>query len=216
MQPRYQFFRLTQYLAEDVSPELRSVFVEYGDQNIAANTPILEIIEDMANPVLRQAAPEIVTAYMGQLIKFSDVCGPYISGQVDSLRAFNSTFEEGDVVIREDALYLRQILSDSLFRLEANQDVIYGTAVGDYAAALVKTRDDIEYTAFVDDINDLESLYLDDLDGRLARSNDIINQEVDREVLGDSVALSDSMNKDLKRKAKQERIYTLSRILRQY
>jgi len=213
MLPRYQFFRLTQNLTEDITPELKRVFVQYGDNGIAENTPILEIIEDMANPVLRQAAPEIVTTYMGQLVKFADLCGPFISGQVDSLQAFNPTFSDGDIVIQEDALYLRQILSDSLFRLGADQDVVYGQAVTDYANALVKTRDDIEYTAFVDDIDDLEALYLDDLDGRLARSNDIINQEIDREILGDSIALSDSMNKDVKNKAKQERIYTLYRIL---
>jgi hypothetical protein len=214
--PRYQFFRLTEELSRDVTPELRQLLTQYGEKDIQPNTPILEIIEAMANPVLRQAAPEIVVAYMGQLMDFSDSCAPFISGQVNSLQAFDGSLVDGDVVIMEDALYLRQILSDSLSRLDADQDPYLGYAAAQYANDLVRTRDDIEYTAFVDDIDNLEALYMEDLDGRLARSNDIINSEIDREALGDAITLSDDMNDDLRRKSKEERIYTLLRILSRY
>jgi len=54
---------------------------------------------------------------------------------------------------------------------------------------------------------------MDDLDGRLAQSNDIINSELDRETLGDAVNLSNELVNDLRRKQKDEDLRTLSRIL---
>ena len=75
------------------------------------------------------------------------------------------------------------------------------------------TRDDVEFTTFESELGELEALYMDDLDGRLKRSNDLINEEMDREVLGDSVALSDSMIEAEKKKAKERQLYTLYRIL---
>ena len=66
---------------------------------------------------------------------------------------------------------------------------------------------------FESDLVELEALYMDDLDGRLKRSNDLINEEMDREVLGDSISLSDSMINAEKRKTKERQIQTLFRIL---
>ena len=53
---------------------------------------------------------------------------------------------------------------------------------------------------------------MEDLDGRLARSNDVINSEMDREILGDSIALARQMNEDAKKKARQDRLYRLLRL----
>lgn len=211
--PRYQFFRLTEELAQDATYDFKRALAAYNDADIPANTPILEIIEAIANPILRQAAPEIVTTYMGQLIEFSQTCNTFISGQIKSLKAFDPTLADSDGVIREDALYLRQILLDSLSRLGAIEDPAFSYAVADYERGLVRTRDDIEYTSFVFEIDDIEALYMEDLDGRLARSNDLINKEINRETLGDAVALSEDMNEDLKRKGDQDTVYTLLQIL---
>ena len=53
---------------------------------------------------------------------------------------------------------------------------------------------------------------MEDLDGRLARSNDVINSEMDREILGDSIQLSDDMTDAARERARQERLYRLLRI----
>jgi hypothetical protein len=103
-----------------------------------------------------------------------------------------------------------------LFRLNANKDPIHGADVTVYANALVRTRDRIEFTSYSADVDELEALYMTDLDGRLARSNDLINSEMNRETLGDAVTLSDDMNKQAKQKADREAVQTLLRILSRY
>ena len=210
---RYQFFRLTQALAADTSPSFRAALNYFGDGEVTPDTPILDVIENVANPVLRQAVPELAIANMGHLIDFADRCEPYLTGQIESLQAYDANLSLEDPVINEDALFLRQVLSDSLFRLGANENPIHSWAVQNYASALVTTRDDIEFTSFVVEIDDLEALYMTDLDGRLARSNDIINKEMDRDAFSDAMSLNSDLNKNSKQKSKDNMLRTLARIL---
>lgn len=210
---RYQFFRLTQEMAVGSTPEFRAALAQYGDADVNAQTPILDVIEAIANPVLRQAAPEMVIGFMEHLIDFEDRCGAYLEGQINSLKAYDGELTLEDPLITEDALFLRQILSESLDRAGAGQDTIHIFASQDYAADLIRTRDNMEFQVFTTEIDDLEALYMTDLDGRLARSNDIINKEMDREGLDDAVTLATDMDKDFKEKEDQRRLYTLWRIL---
>ena len=212
---RYQFFRLTEEMARDATPEFRKALAQYGDNQVSPHSPMLNVIEEIANPVLRQAAPEVTVGNMAYVIDFAKFCAPFITGQIDSLKAFDPTYTnaEFNAVITEDALFLRQILSDSMLRLGAGEDPIYSSAMTQYEQALITTRDEAEFTTFEAELDDLESLYMTDLDGRLKRSNDVINAEMDREILGDSVALSDSLNEAERRKAKDRQLYTLIRIL---
>lgn len=212
---RYQFFRLTEEVGRDITPNFRQALDKYGDKRVAQNNSMLEAIEEIANPVLRQAAPEITIANMVHVIDFASICEPVITGQINSLKAYDTALEDVafNAVIIEDALFLRQILSDSLFRVGANEDPLYRDSISQYANALVKTRDEAEFTSFEAELGDLETLYMNDLDGRLKRSNDIINEEMDRETLGDAVALSDSLNEAERRKAKERQIFSLIRIL---
>lgn len=214
--PRYQFFKLTQEMAVDATPGFRNALDKYGEGDVEADAPITDVIEAIANPVLRQAAPELAISYMDHLIDFAKRCEPFIDGQVTSLKAFDSTLANDDTVIAEDALFLRQVLSDSLFRLDADKDPIHGADISVYASALVRTRDRIEFTSYSSDVGDLEALYMTDLDGRLARSNDLINSEMNRETLGDAIILSDDMNREAKQKADREALQTLLRILNRY
>lgn len=212
---RYQFFRLTEEMARDVTPEFRNAMTAFGEDKVSPYSPMLNVIEEIANPVLRQAAPEITVGNMAYVIDFANTCEPFITGQIDSLKAYDSALAnaEFNAVITEDALFLRQILSDSMFRLGANEDPVFSYATAQYAQALITTRDEAEFSTFEAELDDLEALYLTDLDGRLKRSNDIINEEMDREVLGDAVALSDSLNRSAKKKAKERQLYTLINIL---
>lgn len=213
---RYQFFKLTEDLSVDATPAFVQILAAQDTGNFSADTPVLDIIETIANPVLRQAAPQIVIEAMHHLIDFNVKCEPYISGQVASLTAFDSSLKDSDIIIAEDALYLRQILLDSLVRLGADEDPIRKIEIDGYSNALVRARNAIEFKAYDDDVSDIESLFMEDLDGRLARSNDIINNEIDREVLGDAVILSNDMIENLKRKQKEENVRTLARILNRY
>jgi len=45
----------------------------------AAGTPVLAVIEDIANPVLRQAAPAVIVSSMNYLVDFAVACDVYIT-----------------------------------------------------------------------------------------------------------------------------------------
>ncbi len=211
---RYQFFKLVGDVAYGADDQTRALFTHYGQPPVEPGTPVLSVIEDIANPVLRQAAPEIIVSSMNHLVDFATACDVFIEGQTDSLLAFDGSLAnpELNTAIAEDALFLRQILSESLSRLGADGDAVWANAARSYSRSLVKQRDAVEFSAFETDIAELETLFMDDLDGRLARSNDVINSEMDREILGDSIQLSDDMNKAAQERAKQERLYRLLRI----
>jgi len=212
---RYQFFRLTEEMARDATPEFRFTLSEYGAEKVPPNTPVLEVIEDIANPVLRQAAPEITISNMSYVIDFASICETFITGQINSLKAFDPALSEANfnAVITEDALFLRQILSDALFRLGANEDGVHRFVTMRYADSLIITRDIAEFSTFEAELDDLESLYMEDLDGRLKRSNDLINEEMDREILGDALSLNRSLEQSERDKHKQRQLQTLFRIL---
>lgn len=211
---RYQFFKLVSDVAYGANDETRALFDHYGQPVVENGTPVLSVIEDIANPVLRQAAPEIVVSSMNFLVDFAVVCEVYITGQTDSLVAFDGTLAnpELNTAIGEDALFLRQILSESLSRLGADGDAVWGDAARGYSRSLVAQRDAVEFAAFETDIAELETLFMNDLDGRLARSNDVINSELDREILGDSIKLARDLNASAKEKARQDRLYRLLRL----
>ena len=211
--PRYQFLKLSQDLAIDSSPDFSAALNTYGEAPIADDTPILDIVETIANPVIRQAAPEIIIANMDHIIGFAQDCQTYVDGQIQSLRAADSQLTEDDIVIAEDALYLRQILLESLIRLGADNDAVHGPAIAAYEGSLLRAREDIEFAGFDADITDLEALYLTDLDGRLARSNDIINSEINRETLGDAVILSNDLSTSAIYQEKTRSLRTLISIL---
>lgn len=210
---RYVFFRLSQELAKDVSPELSVLMARYMAENetrrLPAGWPMIDVIEDIADPVLRQAAPAQTVASMSHIAYFDALCGPFVQGQVDSLLAFNPVLAETDIVIREDALYLRQILSEALDRLGGGDN----NAAQAYAASLVTERDDIEYVGFVDEVDELETLFMGDLDTKLSRSNDAVNEGVDVEAFQDAATLARDMDGQAREKAQQERLYSLVRIL---
>jgi hypothetical protein len=211
---RYQFFKLVSDVGYGADSQTTALFNHYGQPAVEAGTPVLSVIEDIANPVLRQAAPEMIVSSMNYLVDFAEACDVYIRGQTESLTAFDAslTNPELNTAIAEDALFLRQILSESLSRLGADTDPSWAGAAMAYSNSLVSQRDAVEFAAFETDIAEIETLFMDDLDGRLARSNDVINSEMDREILGDAITLSDDMNKAAREKAKQERLYRLLRI----
>ena len=212
---RYQLFRLTQALSVDATPGFRTVLEHYGSAKVSAKTPILDIIRGIANPVLRQAEPALVIGQIAYLIKFAGTCRAIISGQIESLRAYDPDLAKPafNGTIDKDALFLRQIVSGALRRLKAQQDQRYSGIVQAYERALVRTRNQIEYKAFTHDVDDLESLYMTDLDKRLARSNDLANEEMNREVLGNAVVTSKDMTDNNKKQEKQRSLLTLLNIL---
>ncbi|MEM9669184.1 MAG: hypothetical protein AAF950_09695 [Pseudomonadota bacterium] len=212
---RYQFFRLTEAMAADVTPDFQAVLDAYGEGEVAPETPIVDVVEGIANPVIRQAAPSLAVAQTAHLISFAKTCQPFITGQASSLEAFDGTLADANFnqVVEEDALFLRQVLSDVLFRLQADEDPSHSAAVLAYADALVITRNRIEFTAFDSEVDSIEALFMADLDGRLARSNDIINEDMNADSVSSAIGLADDLNQATRDTHKQAMRLTLARIL---
>lgn len=212
---RYQFFKLSQELAKDVDPTFRAAIDFYGDYNVTPETPIMDVIENIANPVYRQAAPEITVGNMGYLIDFALDCDSYLNGQIESLEAFDDNLTQSDfeTIIGEDALFMRQILSDSLFRMGGQEHEVFGPSVRAYADNLVRARDTIEFASFENQMANLEATYMNDLDGRLARSNDVINNEMDREALAYALEITNDLNEQAKLEARRKSMRILQLIL---
>jgi len=174
---RYQFFKLVTDVAYGADDQTDALFAHYGAEEVAEDTPVLATIEDIANPVLRQAAPAFIVSNMKYLVDFVQSCDVYIMGQTKSLVAYdpNLAKPEFNAVVTEDALFLRQILSESLQRLGAEDDPVWA-------------------------------------DVRLAKSNQTINAEIDRDVLKDAIALSNEMTETAEERSKQESLRRLIRI----
>ncbi|MGB6228760.1 MAG: hypothetical protein WBF53_01365 [Litorimonas sp.] len=210
---RYVFFRLSQELAKDVSPDLSELMVSFMAENetrrLPAAYPMIDVVEDIADPVLRRAAPDRTVAGMAHIAYFDALCGTFVQGQVDSLVAYKPALAEMDLPIREDALYLRQILAEALDRLGGGETDVVQT----YTASLVTERDDIEYTGFTSDVDELEALYMGDLDTKLARSNDAVNEGADAESWDVAAQTARDMNQAARDQASQDRFFTLYRIL---
>ncbi len=210
---RYIFFRLGQELAKDVTPELAELMGQYMAENEAtrlpADWPMIDVVEDIADPVLRQAAPAQTVAGMAHIAYFDALCGEFVDGQVKSLLAFDPSLADADTIIREDALYLRQILAEALDRLGAGGTV----ALNAYTASLVNERDDIEYLGFTDEVGELEALFMGDLDQKLAKSNDLVNDSIDVEGYSNAAQLAQDMSAAARKQAQRERLYSLCRIM---
>ncbi len=212
---RYQFLRLVKSFGRGVSYEFKTALNHFADKKITMQTDLVDVIEGMNNPVLRQADPALIAGYGSYLVNFALECSDVVESQISSLYAYDADLKDVafNIVIDEDALYLRQILSDSLYGLDAQKHPVYGEAVRAYAKGLVVMRDNMEYTVFNAEIGDIEALYMGDLDEKLARSNDIVNAEMDREILPGSVALSDDMSKNMIKQEKRRSLHTLIDIL---
>lgn len=215
---RYQFFVLTETVGMDVDATTLSAMKHFGQPPLPGDVSMVDVIEAIANPVMLQAQPAATVAQTVSLIEFAQDCAPYIRGQIDSLAFIEPSFNDPtfNVTIREDALYLRQMAGDALSRLGAQSDPVYGPAIYNYDASLLSLRNEIEFTAFETELDDLEGLYLADLDEKLALANDQINSEMDREVLDSSIAISDDMSEASNEERKRRMMQTLFRILNRY
>lgn len=215
---RYQFFVLTETVGSNIDAATLDAMKHFGQPPMPSDVAMVDVIEAIANPVMLQAQPSATVAQTVALVTFAQDCAPYIRGQIDSLAFIEPNLADPtfNLTIREDALYLRQMAGDALARLGAHMDPVYGPAVQNYDASLLGLRNEIEFTAFETELDDLEGLYLSDLDTKLALVNDQINGEMDREILDSSVQISKDMSEASEEESKRRMVETLFRILNRY
>lgn len=203
-QARYQFYRLVQASAVGADAGLLDALTAFDGGGIPADTPIIETVEEIANPVMRQAAPQLIVAQMAHLIGFAQDCAPYIDGQVRAYVATDPSLADPQYnrEIGEDALFLRSVLLDTLYRLEADTDPHHGMAVARYQRSIVTQRDEIEFAAFDSELDELETLALGDLGDRLDMANASVNDTLDQGQLDAAVGLSRDMSEAYQRESR--------------
>jgi hypothetical protein len=175
---RHQLFVLLSEAGRGADEDLIDVLDAYGVGQVDPSTPLLQVVEDIANPVLLQAAPNATVGQMAHLIRFSQECGLILDGQIAALEATSPDLANGvyKQAIGEDAIFLRSMLLDALYRLNADSDPVHGQAVAAYQRDLVGQRDDIEFAAFDAELAALEEEFTGDLDKRLDLANTSIGE----------------------------------------
>lgn len=216
-QVRYKFYRLVQATAVGTDDTMMDALVAYGG-DMALDTPVIETVEAIANPVMRQAAPELIVAQTAHLIGFARECSPFIDGQVRAYLAADESLADPQFnqEIGEDALFLRSVLLDTLYRLEADADPYHGVAVARYQRSLVVQRDEIEFAAFDSELAELEALALGDLGDRLDMANASVNDTLDQGQLDAAIGLSRDMSESYRRESRARMAEVFIQILGRY
>ena len=211
----YSFFKLAQDMGADTDAPTLAMIDRYSGAAVASDTPVMDVLEQVADPVLRQAQPAEALSGAAHIIHFASACEGFLAGQVDSLLAFDPTLAdvEFNALITEDALYLRQLVSEALSRLGADTDPDHRATFAAYTTSLLAQRGAMEFATFEAGVEEVERVFLVDLDGRLARSNDLINGAMNREVMADAQGLVDDLNRQEELARRQRRQFILIRIL---
>lgn len=196
LEDRHQFYALIRALSHGADPQFVAAMQAYGEGEVTPDTPVVQVIEAIANPVMLQAAPQATIAQTAHLIRFGTECQVFLDGQMASLEAVNPSLADGRtrLTIGEDALYLRSLLLDAMYRLSADTDPQHGAAVAAYQRDLVTQRDGIEFAAFDAEIADIEALATGDLEERLDRANNALESGMDTENVARAADLSDMLN----------------------
>lgn len=175
---RHQLFLLVQEIGRGATPDMVDVLSTYGLGSVDPETPVMDVIETIANPVLLQAAPGATVGQMGHLIRFSQSCAVPLDGQIAALEALMPSLGAPAYrqPIQEDALFIRSILLDALYRLEADRDSRHGQTIADYQRDLVSQRDEMEFAAFEAEIAQLEADFAGDLESRLGLAAEAVGE----------------------------------------
>lgn len=207
LEDRHQFYALIRALAHGADPAFIEAMEAYGEGEVSPDTPVVQVIEAIANPVMLQAAPQATIAQTAHLIRFGTECSVFLDGQITSLEAVNPALADGrgTLTIGEDALYLRSLLLDAMYRLSADTDPQHGGAIAAYQRDLVRQRDGIEFAAFDAEIADIEAMATGDLEDRLDRANAALESGMDTENVQRAADLSDMLTK-AQREESQRRV----------
>lgn len=178
LEGRHKLFVLVREAGRGADPAFLAALEDFQAGEVDRETPVLQVVEDIANPVLLQAAPGVTVSQMGFLISFSAECSLFLDGQIDALEATSPGLANGvyKQAIGEDAMFLRSMLLDALYRLNADGDAEHGQTIAAYQRDLVRQRDDIEFAAFDAQLAALEDEFASDLDERLDLSNTTVGQ----------------------------------------
>lgn len=178
---RHQFFTLVKETAHGAGPAFQEALAAYGEGQVPDGTAMMDVVEAIANPVTRQAMPELTVAQTAYLIRFASECETALNGQIAALEATNPDLANGlyQQAMGEDALFLRATLLDALYRLSADSDPQHGATIAAYQRDLVAQRGDIEFAAFDAEIDEIEAMLSGDLGKRLTLSNEQVAESGD-------------------------------------
>ncbi|MEL6661449.1 MAG: hypothetical protein AAFO57_01505 [Pseudomonadota bacterium] len=218
LEGRHQFYVLVREAGRGANNGFLEALDAFGAQQISRETPVLQVVEDTANPVLLQAAPAATVSQMAYLIGFSNECADLLEGQIVALEATSPGLASGTYkqAIGEDAMFLRSMLLDALYRLNADSDPRHGQAIAAYQRDLVDQRDDIEFAAFDAELAALEDEFAGDLDRRLDLANTAVGENAEAVDAKGAAAVARALSDVQRAEANQRMARILAEVLNGY
>lgn len=218
LQSRYEFFRMVNDAAEGADDDFIAALEALSAGTVPRDATLAQVVEMIASPVLRQGAPSMTVGYMGYLVGYGHECGAFIEDQIAALEAAEPNFDDPGYhrQITENALFMKSILVDALYRLEADVDPAYGAMIAAYERGMVHHRDEMEFAEFDAELAALEEEFMGDLGQRLELSNQVVGSGMDGDITSSSIGLSSEMSRESRREAQEQVIRTWGHILNGY
>jgi len=203
---RYQLFRLIEMMEVGVDSGVSDALTHFGMKNSLGTDTIVEVVQNLSDPVMLQSQPRYSLGNAAQLINYAQHCKPFISSQIASIEAAEPSVNEGlfQEQLAEDSVYLRALVVQSFESVSAHNHPIYGGAVQRYGDGTVFIRNEAEFAGFEAELDALSIETLEDLDQKLLVHQDIVEEEVDKEIMASSADMVNSMNQASKDEANRK------------
>lgn len=206
MQNRYHFFTLVNHLTEGYTEDLDAAVVQFSNYPLEAGTPVVDVIEEIVDPVLRQADPTFGLSQVRHLIQFGQTCREFTSSQLNAIELMHPEFTEPEfqLGIVEDALFIRSVLSDALRELRAHEDPVHGRPVLSYERETEMLRDTAERTLVKRDMDNLYAEFEEDIEQRFAMVESTDVGTTDTEATSTAVKTWKDLNNASRRERRAE------------
>lgn len=212
---RYQFYRLIDMMEDGADSGVNAALEHFGAKNSLGQETVVDVVRNLSDPVMLQSAPRYTVGNAAQLIEYAQQCRPFISAQIASIEVAEPSvtdplFEEQ---LAEDAVYLRALVVQSLESVSAQIHPVHGPAVLRYQNATVNIRNEAEFVGFAAELDSLSLETLVELDEKLVLHQDVIEDDIDKEVVSSSNQMVQSMNQSSKEESDRKVNYIMWRIL---
>jgi hypothetical protein len=203
---RYQLFRLIEMMEVGVDSGVSDALTHFGMKNSLGTETVVEITQNLSDPVMLQSQPRYSIGNAAQLIGYAKHCKPFIASQVASIEAAEPSVNDGlfQEQLAEDSVYLRALVIQSLESVSADKHALHGPAVKRYADGTIWIRNEAEFAGFEAELDALSIDALTDLDQKLMIHRDVVEEEADKEIMSSSSEMVNSMNEQSKIEAQRK------------
>lgn len=197
-QSRFTFYHLVELLHEGADPGIYASLDAYSSDSVAAETPVVDVLDYIANPVMRQALPGSVLAHLNHLVKFDRKCGAFIQSQKQTLAVVDPSVMHRDFrgSVLQDALFLRQVMIEAFYQMSAHEDPVHREAVLSLGRSADALRANKNVEAFGEELDELlDEVLLEYNDLRENQRFAVLDDSLQREQVRSDQEMLNQMNK---------------------